>query len=180
MPSYFLRILTAVCLSTAGAWAQNDDAKPATEITCTGEASFDAQTNTAVFLKDVKVTDQQFTLIANKLTVHFKKIEKEAESTKPSVGGMECVVAEGHVVITQEKVDEKTGEKTRYVGRAAKAVYDAEKGTITLSGWPQIQQGLNTQVATAEETIMVLDRAGRMHTKGPSQTMIKSEPAKKP
>lgn len=175
--------------------------KKATEITCTGETLFDAKAGTAIFVKEVKVVDPQFSLTADKLTAHLKKALKEPAaaavsvvegavgaatpmpSPKPSPGaktdsasGLERAIAEGHVVITQDRVDEKTGEVTHYVGRAGKAEYNATLGEMTLSGWPQIQQGFNNQVATEEGTVMVMDREGHLRTKGPSMTVIKTEP----
>ena len=178
--------------------------KKVTEITCTGETTFDAKSGMAVFVKDVKVVDPQFSVTSDKLTVTMKKSGKEpvkgmpgtasatpAASPKPeekpdaksdATSGLERAVAEGHVIIIQDKVDEKTGEVTHYVGKASKADYNAVSGEMTLTGWPQIQQGLNNQVATEEGTVMVLDREGHMRTKGPSMTVIKSEtkPAKTP
>ncbi|MDD5349833.1 MAG: LptA/OstA family protein [Chthoniobacteraceae bacterium] len=196
--------------------------RKATEITCTGETTFDAKAGMAVFTQDVKVTDPQFAVTADKLTVYLKKTGKEpaigkepgkaapspsatasptatpakpdgkagakpdAKDTKDAASGLERAVAEGHVIITQDKVDEKTGEVTHYVGKAAKADYNAVTSEMTLTGWPQIQQGLNNQVATEEGTVMILDRDGHMRTKGPSMTVIKSDskpdtkPAKTP
>ena len=168
--------------------------KKATEITCTGETTFDAKAGLAVFLKEVKVNDPQFALTADKLTAYLKKTSKEAgkgasPAPAPSptpeakanaaagpASGLDRAVAEGNVVISQEKVDEKTGEITRYLGKGARADYDAATGIMTLTGWPQIQQGLNNQVATEEGTIMTMDKDGHLTTKGPSMTVIKSEP----
>ena len=169
--------------------------KKATEITCTGETTFDAKAGMAVFIKEVKVSDPQFALTADKLTAYLKKSQKEgAPSPAPSptpaanadaaepASGLDRAVAEGHVVITQDKVDEKTGEITHYIGKGARAEYEASTGKMTLSGWPQIQQGLNNQVATEEGTVMMMDKDGHLTTKGPSMTVIKSEtkPAKTP
>ena len=171
--------------------------KKTTEITCTGETTFDAKAGMAVFIKEVKVNDPQFALSADKLTAYLKKAAKEAvkSSAAPSptpaakpddaaspASGLERAVAEGNVVITQDKVDEKTGEVTHYIGKGARADYNATTGEMTLSGWPQIQQGLNNQVATEEGTVMKMDKDGHLTTKGPSMTVIKSEtkPAKTP
>ena len=162
--------------------------KKATEITCTGETTFDAKAGMAVFIKEVKVNDPQFALSADKLTAYLKKAAKEAVkdgTPAPSptpASGLERAVAEGNVVITQDKVDEKTGEVTHYIGKGAKADYNAVTSEMTLSGWPQIQQGLNNQVATEEGTIMIMNKDGHLTTKGPSMTVIKSEtkPAKTP
>ena len=168
--------------------------KKATEITCTGETSFDAKAGMAIFIKEVKVNDPQFALTADKLTAYLKKSPKEAKSgtsptpnpsptpaakadeTKSPASGLDRAVAEGNVVITQDKLDEKTGEVTHYIGKGTKADYNATSGEMTLSGWPQIQQGLNNQVATEEGTLRIMDKDGHLRTKGPSMTVIKSEP----
>jgi len=164
--------------------------KKATEITCTGETTFDAKAGMAIFIKEVKVNDPQFALTADKLTAYLKKTSKEgaqgeapAPSPTPaakadaasSVSGLDRAVAEGNVIITQDKLDEKTGETTHYIGKGARAEYEAATGKMTLSGWPQIQQGLNNQVATEEGTVMMMDKDGHLTTKGPSMTVIKSE-----
>jgi len=184
------------------------DERKATEITCTGETSFDAKAGLAVFIKDVKVADPQFSLTCEKLTAYLKKApsevvksgdaavkaepkpepsaeavaSKSAKSDAPSspASGLERAVAEGNVLITQDKVDEKTGEVTRYVGKGRKADYNAVSGEMTLSGWPQIQQGANNQVATEEGTVMIMDKDGHLRTKGASMTVIKADakPAK--
>ena len=174
--------------------------KKATEITSIGETTFDAKGGMAIFIKDVKVNDPQFSLTADKLTVYLKKEKKQpvASGTSEPVtpptpagkldalaspaSGLERAVAEGNVIITQDKVDEKTGDVTRYVGKGAKADYNAVTGEMVLSGWPQIQQGLNNQVATEEGTVMIMDKDGHFRTKGPSKVVIESDtkPSKSP
>ena len=166
--------------------------KKTTEITCTGETIFDAKAGMAVFVKDVKVNDPQFSLTADKLTAYLKKPAKEPlvsgtaspvpVAVKPEgkpdtspASGLDRAIAEGNVLITQDKVDEKTGEVTRYVGKGGKAEYNASSGEMILSGWPQIQQGFNNQVATEEGTVMTMDKDGHLRTKGPSMTVIKSD-----
>jgi len=165
--------------------------KKTTEVTCNGETTFDAKASMAIFIKDVKVNDPQFSLSADKLTAYLKKAVKEpvqsgttalpsptpeAKSANNSpASGLERAVAEGNVIIVQDRVDEKTGETTHYIGKGAKAEYNALTGEMTLSGWPQIQQGENNQVATDESTVMIMDRDGHLRTKGPSMTVIKSE-----
>lgn len=96
-------------------------------------------------------------------------------SNVPGVGGMERAIAEGNVVIIQDKPGENGAEPTHYVGKAAKAEYEAATGNITLSGWPQVQQGINTQVATEERTVMILNRDGRMRTVGASKALIQDQ-----
>lgn len=177
--------------------------KKATEITCSGETLFDVKAGLATFVKEVRIADPQFALSADKLTVYLKKTDKpepkpevkpesdakpapeptpkpKADAPATPASGLERAVAEGNVIITQDKVDEKTGEITHYIGKGAKADYNAISGEMTLSGWPQIQQGLNNQVATEEGTVMIMNKDGHLRTVGRSKTVIQAEakPAK--
>lgn len=179
--------------------------KKTTEITCSGETVFDVKAGKAMFIKEVKIADPQFNLVADKLTVYLKKTAKaeppsgDARPGAPAApepspaenpaaplsgtggpSGLERAVAEGNVVISQDKIDEKTGEITHYIGKGQKADYNALSGEMTLSGWPQIQQGLNNQVATEEGTVMIMNKDGHLRTVGRSKTVIQadSKPAK--
>jgi lipopolysaccharide export system protein LptA len=60
-------------------------------------------------------------------------------------------------------------------GRAKKALYNAKQDAVTLIGWPQVTQGMNTHIATEEGTRMVLYRDGRLQTFGPSRTVIEDK-----
>ncbi len=142
----------------------------ATEITATEETSFDERSRVATFIGGVRVRDAQFNLSCDKLTAHLSRGNNVG--SEENGGGLERAIAQGNVVIMQEKVNEK-GEVTRYVGRAGRAEYVAATGDVTLSGWPQIQQGINNQVATEEGTVMILNRNGRLKTIGGSKTVIK-------
>ncbi len=163
-----------------------------TEITATEAASFDQKTHQAVFLGNVVVKNPQFNVNCDKLTAFLKSDSKDA--VKPPVdgkappapvakpapkkpgdagtGGLDRAIAEGSVVITQEKTD-AAGELTRNIGRSARAVFDSSTGDITLTGNPQVDQGINTIVATDEGTVMILNREGRMRVTGPHRVVIK-------
>ena len=177
--------------------------KKPTEILCSKETTFDGKTRIAVFVGDVKVTDPQFNLVCQKLTAYLKKEagpEKAAAKSgtagaisspapspvakaegkpkgdnKSEASGLDRAVAEGEVVITQDKMDPNSGEVTHYVGRGAKADYNSATGDMVLTGWPQIQQGLNNQVATEEGTIMIMNREGHLRTQGRSKTILQSD-----
>jgi len=163
----------------------------ATEIIATHEASFDQQTRQAVFIGNVKVKHPQFTLTAQKLTAILKK---EALGAHPksgespvhtpdlpgSEGGLEKVIAEGEVVIIQDKPATDGGTPTRYIAKAARAEYDTATGNVTLSGWPQVSQGINMQVATESSTVMILNKDGKMTTSGGSKTLIQDNEKKNP
>jgi lipopolysaccharide export system protein LptA len=60
-------------------------------------------------------------------------------------------------------------------GRAQKAIYNAKQDAVTLIGWPQVTQGMNTHISTEESTRMILYRDGRLQTFGPSRTVIEDK-----
>lgn len=130
-----------------------------TEITAQKEALFDEQKNTATFVGSVRVNDPSFLLSSDKLTVYLTKERS----------GIDRVVAEGNVVIVQQTTDDKTKPAT---GRARTAEYVPSLGRVTLSGNPEMQQGINRHLASAPGTRMILYRDGRATTEGPSRTVI--------
>jgi len=136
-----------------------------TEITAKKQATFDNTTSTAEFEGNVVVTDVQFKLFCDRLKVTLGKTRK----------GLQLVEAFGDardkVIIVQENTD-ASGKVTKAFGRATKATYDPATGIVTLIGWPSVQHDINLQQATEEGTIMYLDRAGKMETKGGSKTTI--------
>ncbi len=133
-----------------------------TEITAQKEATFDEKGNKAVFTGDVRVNDPQFTLTADKLIV----------TLAADRSGIARAEAEGNVVIVQETKSDQPGA----IGRARSAVYEPESGNVTLSGWPEIQQGINRHIATEAGTRMILNRDGRARTYGGSRTVITDTP----
>ena len=132
-----------------------------TEITCEKEATFDNKTNIAEFFGRVTVKDPQFNLFCDHLIITLRKDRK----------GMQHTDAIGNVVITQENVN-SDGQVVRSIGRSARANYDPATGNIILSGWPQLQQGINNHIATDKNTRMTLNRDGRSNTIGQSKTVI--------
>jgi lipopolysaccharide export system protein LptA len=91
---------------------------------------------------------------------------------KGKSGGLERAIAEGNVVITQDKTDED-GNVTHSVGHGRKAVYEAATGDITLTGHPDVAQGINSLEATEDSTIIILNREGRMKAIGPHKSIIR-------
>ena len=131
-----------------------------TEITAQKEATFDEKKNVAVFVGSVRVDDPSFLLSSYRLTV----------TLLPDRSGIERAVAEGNVVIVQRTKDD--AENKGAVGRAQRAEYVPATGRATISGSPQIQQGINSHIATSPGTRMILHRDGRASTVGPSRTVI--------
>jgi lipopolysaccharide export system protein LptA len=172
--------------------------KGPTEITAKDEAQFDMHTRTGVFIGNVKVVDPQFTMTADRLTVHLNKQEDG--------GGLEQAEAEGNVFIVHlnapKAQDGSAGQPNsgpqaskppgaagqtaqqpvRSTGKAAKAIYQAKDGSVTLLGWPEVTQGDDTQIATDPDVKMILYRDGRMRTFGSTRTVIqeKIEPTPSP
>lgn len=166
-----------------------------TEIVAKERLVFDQKGSQAMFVGEVVVSDPRFSLNCDKLTAVLRRSTKETlkeeasgdssaqvakgagsesgESGKPGGGGIEKAIAEGNVLISQEKRNDK-GEVERSVGRAQKAIYDAETGNITLFGWPQVEQKANAIVALEESTVIVMNRKGTLDVQGHSKTVLKN------
>jgi lipopolysaccharide export system protein LptA len=165
--------------------------KGQTEITAL-EATFDQKSRQAVFIGDVLVKDPEFTVTCDRLTAFLKQQKGDAapkaapaadpppaaQEPEPEAkgGGLDRAIAEAakgnEITITQDKF-EADGTITKNVGKAKKATYDANTGDIVLTGSPSVQQGINLCVAQSEETVMTLNRNGRMRVEGPHKTVIK-------
>lgn len=170
----------------------NGQPKGPTEITAKDEAQFDMHSRIGVFLGNVKVVDPQFTMTADKLTVHLNKQEDG--------GGLQEAEAEGNVFIVHlnppkaqdgSTPQANSGQQTskpatatigqaaqqpvRSTGKAEKAIYQAKDGSVTLLGWPEVTQGDDTQVATDPDVKMILYRDGRMTTYGSTRTVIQEK-----
>ena len=142
-----------------------------TEITSSQEVTFEQSENKAVFVGNVIVRDPQFTLSCQKLTAYLRGGEVAGESQAgDGTSGLERAVAEGNVVIIQDKVG-ADGKTTRYEGRGQKVVYEAASDQVTLSGSPSVREGINLHVATDPSTVMKIT-ASEMMTSGPSKTII--------
>ena len=152
--------------------------KGPTEITAR-EATFDNRVHLATFTTEVLVRDPEFGLSCERLTVNLKKPPAEGAAKpdpKPKApgetgSGIEKAIAEGSVIITQDKPDPTTGKLQRYTGKAKRAVFDNTTGTLTLYGWPQISQtiggALSKQILSREEScVITLNRAGKIDVKG--------------
>lgn len=156
-------------------------AKGPTEITAR-EATFDNRTHEAAFTGDVVVKDPEFGVSCEKMTVYLKKLpEKSSAEQRPkdaleSGSGLEKVIAEIDVVISQTKKD-ANGKLQRYIGRARKAVYDNTTGNVILSGWPQIEENVggivSKKITSLEERcVITVNRAGKIDVNGLHKTSL--------
>ena len=158
--------------------------KGPTEITA-HDALFDSHDSLATFNNEVRVTDPEFGLSCDRLTVNMKKpapqgtakpVEKNvANGGKPGAkgdanSGIDRAVAEGNVIITQDK-KEPGRDPEQYEGRGKRAVFENRTGTLTLTGRPRIAQSVNgvvlKEIITLEESgIITLHRSGKIEVKG--------------
>lgn len=169
----------------------------ATEITAQKRLVFDPKESKAIFTGDVVVVDPRFNLNCETLTAFIKKTEPKtqprnttkeelaaaktetaASSSSPSLtpkssGGLEKAIAEGDVVIVQERVNEQ-GEVEKSVGRAQRAVYESTTDTISLYGWPRVDQEhkRNSIVSTAADTVMTMSKKGDVDIQGPMKAVF--------
>lgn len=171
-----------------------------TEITAE-EAAFDQKTHQAVFTIKVFVRNPDFTLSCDKLTAFLKTEETKKGApgaatprALPTVeapgvavtgaapkapagpgGGLDKAIAESNVEIIQDKVSDD-GTISHNVAHCKRAEYDSSTGDLVLKGMPEVQSGINTIVATAEETTITMNRDGRLKTVGPHKSTLRENP----
>ena len=167
---------------------------------------YDGKTRIAIFTGEyygVYVKDPSFTVYCDKLTAHMRRAAtpaagapgakgKPAATPRPSAApgkgdaaasrgnGLQSAVAEGvpdrPVVIVQDKPAANGQEAAHNVGIAAKADYNSDTGDVILTGWPRVSEGVNTQIATSPDTVMIMNKDGRtMTTHGHSRTVIEEQ-----
>ena len=128
---------------------------------------FDSGKSVGTFSGNVVVTDPRFNIQGDKLTIFISKKQNES---------FERAIVEGNVGVVRERPSSNGGPPDHMVGRAEKAVYTAKDGRFELTGNPRVQQGLNTHIATSPDTVMILNDAGQLETRGPSRTEIRQDP----
>jgi lipopolysaccharide export system protein LptA len=176
--------------------------KGPTEITAKEEVDFDGNAHTAIFVGSVKVIDPQFTMTTDKLTVWMNKQEDGGGIKEAEADGNVIIVHANPQKNNGQTADAAASPRTTPVanrglmplptpsaspsaspqvvldtGRAQKAIYNAKQDAVTLIGWPQVTQGINTHISTEEGTRMILYRDGRLQTFGPSRTVIEDKKA---
>ena len=100
--------------------------------------------------------------------------------TPGNSGGIDHAIAEGHVIIVQERAATPGSEAKRSVGRGDWANFDNKTGDMVLKGMPSVEQNENTHVATSPNTVMTLRKDNSLTTVGPSKTTIIQRKAQLP
>jgi lipopolysaccharide export system protein LptA len=161
---------------------------------------YDEKTRIAIFTGEnygVFLKDPQFTVNCDKITAYMRKggavsgqkatptstpspQPKGADTAAPKANGLQRAIAEGSadrpVVIVQDKPASNGDEAQHNVGIAQKADYNADTGDVILTGWPRVSQGINTQIATSDKTVMIMNKDGKtMKTFGPSRSIIQQQ-----
>jgi len=185
---------------------KKDKTEGQTEITADA-AEFNNKTHIAIFIGHVIVKNPEFNVICDKLTAYLKHddtpaaaekkhadpatpkpvdpaTQKPGDPAKPKKGGLERAIAEmqdgGKVIITQDK-KEADGSITHSIAKSERANYNAVTGEITLTGWPDVKQGVNSSIAVEEGTVMIMTRDGKMRTeKGRTRFLIQDTGNDKP
>ena len=163
-----------------------------TDILADDGATFASKDRIAVFTGNVRVTCDKLTVFLNKSASADMPGGADAAAATPapvspppakatapvpaatpgSSGGIDHAIAEGHVVIVQERAATQGGEAKRSVGRADWANFDNNTGDMVLKGTPSVQQNENTHSATSPGTVMTLRKDNSLTTVGPSRTII--------
>jgi lipopolysaccharide export system protein LptA len=182
----------------------DSSAKGPTEITAKDEVQFDGSNRMAIFAGNVKVIDPQFTMTTDKLTVYMNKQEDGGGIREAQADG-NVIIVHANPQKNNGQADGAASSQTTPVantglsplaspsaspgaspqqvvldtGRAQKAIYNAKEDAVTLIGWPQVTQGINTHISTEEGTRMILYRDGRLQTFGPSRTVIQDKSSMK-
>jgi lipopolysaccharide export system protein LptA len=186
--------------------AAADQAPQGPTVIDSNNMDYDGKTRIAIFTGEnygVFVKDPSFTVYCDKLTAFMRKAAgpalpgakptatptptptpaakgKGADPAAAKASGLQRAIAEGNpdypVVIVQDKPGVNGAAPVHNVGIALNADYNADTGDVKLTGWPRVSQGINTQIATADYTVMTMNKDGHtMKTEGPSRTVIQQQ-----
>ena len=178
-------------LALPGAPGENPGPKRAKKpggptIITSSDATFKNSTQTAEFKGDVNVKAPDFEISCDRLKIILKK--KPAPGTAPAdaaaqpddeggMGNIEEAIAEGNVIITQDKPAKPGEPPSRYLAKGKRAVFTNSKGSVVITGWPQIlesQEGKPTKQTNAleESTRVTLFQSNDMIIEGRSEVIL--------
>jgi lipopolysaccharide export system protein LptA len=184
-----------------------------TEITAQ-EAMLDNKQNLAVFSGQVDVNSPEYKINCDKLTIYLRPEKEKADPAKagqprpigaeestekpaaevanggqkkkgPGGGRIDRGIAEGNVRILQVKPAAPGAKPEKVFATAKKAIFDNNKQTVTLYGWPRVQQSvdgkLRREVVPLEEGVVILVSPDRFDAlQGRSTTRIENEDLEEP
>jgi lipopolysaccharide export system protein LptA len=94
------------------------------------------------------------------------KVDEKGGEKGKSNSRIDKAIAEGNVKIVQNKPGANGGKPEKYFGSGRKAVFDNEKQTCTLTGWPRVQQSeggkLVREIVPLEEGVVIIMKPDRI------------------
>ncbi len=147
------------------------------------DMTFKNSTQTADFKGEVNVKAPGFEVSCDRLRVILKPKSAPGAPPPPAapggggMGNIEEAIAEGNVVITQDKPGKPGEPPSRYLAKGKKAVFTDSKGSIVITGWPQIlesQDGKPAKQTNAleEGTKVTLFQSNDMIIEGRSEVIL--------
>ena len=133
----------------------------------------------------VELDNPDINITCNELEIHFKEEaaddggDAEAAAVEDAVaeaggaamsGGsnIEIAYARGRKVV----LEKKNPDGKIQIGQCREAVYDADTGDLILKDWPQVQDGNNLVIATAQHTVITIAGDGSLNLDGPADTKV--------
>lgn len=155
------------------------------------EASFQSNSQTAEFKGEVIVKGPDFEISCDRLKIIMKpKAALPVEGAEPAPapvpaaapagalgGNIEEAIAEGNVIITQDKPGKLGEPPSRYLAKGKKAVFTDVKGMLVLTGWPQIIETVDGKPlkqtnALEEGTKVYLFQSNDMKVEGYNEVIL--------
>jgi hypothetical protein len=158
------------------------------------EASFRNSTQTAEFKFEVTVDGPAFKISCDQLKIIMKPKTpsaspgQEQPAAEQGAGGaanldgalggnIEEAIATGNVIITQDKPGKPGEPPSRYLAKGKRAVFNSAKGSLTITGWPQIIESVDGKPskqtnALEETTKVILFQSNDMEIEGRSEVIL--------
>jgi lipopolysaccharide export system protein LptA len=182
--------------------------QPVPTVIVANSSFFDSREGFGVFVDDVVVNHPEFHLTSDELEVYMNKEQKPADADpnaaaepekRPTAGELAAngaatdnskgpapsernvngnikkAIARGRKVI----INKLSAEGEPQIGTGREAEYDGATGDVFLRGMPQMQKGNSVQVAIEPSTYFIIQRDGKVHTRGKAETRIIQEEEKK-
>jgi lipopolysaccharide export system protein LptA len=157
----------ASALVSVAAWAADDATTAQAEsepiqIVADELISYNEE-NYADFIGNVKVTQGEFTIVSDKLRIHYRGKLLDTEDKKSEEDIIKKIVATGRVKITSEQ----------YKALADKAEYDTDNKTVVLSG--ENAKVISGKNSISGSVIRLNQQSGQVKVEGSGTKRIKAE-----
>ena len=166
--------------------APKDD-KNQVKISSSGAAEFDSTSGVAIFTEDVIIEHPGFYMESDELEVHMEKGEEKpaeaaadapaapveaepagAEAKEDTGGGIKVAIARGRRVMLKKLSEDGKLQ----IGYCRKAIFDGATGNLEMHGNPQIQKGNQILMAKNPDTVIIIEKDGKLKTNGKQLTIL--------